>query len=175
MHASLIVENSSFERGLTGWGTGFFEAAFPLEGPLKRPLAINGARAAWSVTSGRAKTGALSLRVEHTTAAAPDVYSMLSQRIKVKPRTAYKIGFWFLAEASDPQGSFSLAFLPSRLASPDEWERRKIKIGKQTAGQWAMYSSTVDTGEDTYFDLRFLAASPLAGWVDDVFVEEQPC
>jgi hypothetical protein len=169
---SLVLENPGFENGLAAWGTGFFEAAFPIEGPLRGPLATNGAMATWRAEGHRPRTGLLALRVEHTTPYRPNTYSMLSQRIKLKPQTTYKVGFWFFAE-TDPRGAFALRFLPSRLASADEWERRKIKVQNWKPSEWTLQTATFNTEGDTYFDVRFFAEAPLSAWIDDVFVEEQ--
>jgi hypothetical protein len=171
--SSAILENPSCENGLAAWGTGFFEAAFPVEGPLRGPLATNGAKAAWRADGRRARAGLLALRVEDTTPSGPNTYSMLSQRIKVKPQTTYEVGFWYFTESTDPEGSFSLRFIPSRSASPDEWERRKIKVRDPKPGEWTPYSAIFNSEGDTYFDVRFFAESPLRAWVNDVFVEEQ--
>ena len=116
----------------------------------------------------------MALRVEHESDYAPDIYSCFSQRIRVKANTTYRVGFWLFVETGGQRGGFTLRFLPSRRVDPTEWDRRKVSASSIQIGQWKFHDQRFNSEEDEFFDVRFFAEGRIAGWVDDVLVEEVP-
>jgi hypothetical protein len=162
-----IVENGGFEQGVEGWGTGFFEGLFLRAGDIA--LGFNSAVANWSVDDHRAHSGRRALRVVHESAYSPNVFSSLSQRIKVTPSRRYEVRFWAYRETS-ARGAFSLRVLPSRRTQSDEWDRFKGKVDPGVIDRWQEVRVEFESGADAFFDLRFAAEAPLKIWVDDVSV-----
>lgn len=167
--AEPIVENGGFELGVEGWGTGFFESQLVHSGvPV---LGFNGAVAQWDVRKGNTHTGEWALWVEHQTPYAPHTFSSFSQRIKIKPSHRYEVRYWAYLE-SVGKGAFSLRVVPNRRTrtQPDEWDRFKLKANPKLLGQWQEVHREVQSGPDSFFDLRFTAEGVLRAWVDDVSV-----
>ncbi len=162
-----ILENGGFETGARGWGTGWFEGAFPFA--AQEALLFNGAVARWSVDKQRTHTGESALHVEHKSEPKPHVYSSFSQRIKVTPGHRYEVKFWAYLEKSDRSG-FVLRVLPSRSLAEGEWERFKKKLDSSVIDRWQEVRTEFLSGSDWFFDVRFFAESPLAAWIDDVSV-----
>lgn len=167
MTASL-VENAGFEDGTLGWGTGFFESYFV--SPPGSALVFKRAVAEWYIDDRRPHNGKRSLRIEHSTTQAADVFSTFSQRIKVQARQRYEVTYWAYLEATDGRGSFSLRVVPSRNIQPHEWDRFRKKIDPTIIGQWQKQTREFESGTDTFFDLRFAAETKMKLWIDDVSV-----
>jgi carbohydrate binding protein with CBM4/9 domain len=166
--AADIVENGSFERGLEGWGTGFFESHFMRPG--QTALIFGGASARWSIDETRAHTGRRATLVEHFTTQAPHVFSSFSQRVKVAPGRRYTVTFWAYLAQTDGRGSFSLRVLPSRAFAPEDWDRFRRKVDPGKLDQWQEVTREFDSGGDSFFDLRFAAETATKIWIDDVSV-----
>ena len=130
-----LLENPSFERGSDSWGSGWFESLFPVPAPLRSAISFNGASAKWYVDGRRARTGAMALRVEHGSDYTPHVYSCFSQRVRLKPNTTYRVGFWLNVEVGGSRGGFGIRFLPSRTVEAEEWDRRKVTASKIKIGE----------------------------------------
>ncbi len=168
-----LLENGDFERGLHGWGTGFYESLFLQPGDGRTALGFMNARARWYVDDRKPHNGRRSLRVEHDSPYAPNVFSSFSQRIKVSPSTSYRVKFWVFIESIE-NGSFSLRVVPSRRPKPqhldDEWDKFKRKADPAVIGRWQERTVEFESGTDWFFDLRFTAEGPIRAWVDDVTV-----
>lgn len=162
-----IVENGGFERGVDGWGTGWFEDHLIHSGVLA--LGFGGAKARWSPDDRHVHSGRSSLRVEHLSPLGDNVFSSFNQRIKVRPWHQYEVKFWAYLEASDRK-SFSLRVLPSRVIIPEEWGRFKVRLNSDLIGQWQPIRLVFDSKADWFVDLRFMAEAVMTAWVDDVSV-----
>ena len=166
--AAVIVENGSFERGTDGWGTGFYESYFATPGGAA--MMFKGAVARWYIDDRRSHSPQRALRIEHESTQADDVFSSLSQRIKVAPHQQYRVTYWAYLEETDGCGSFSLRVIPSRRHEPSEWNARRKKIVPSLLNTWQEVTWAFDSGNDTFFDLRFAAETRMKLWVDDVSV-----
>jgi hypothetical protein len=166
--AAVIVENGSFERGTEGWGTGFYESYFATPGGAA--MMFKGAVARWYIDDRRAHSPQRALRIEHESTRANDVFSSLSQRIKVAPHQRYRVTYWAYLEETDGRGSFSLRVVPSRRHEQTEWDARRRKIDPSLLNRWQELTWEFDSGNDTFFDLRFAAETKMKLWVDDVSV-----
>lgn len=163
-----IVENGSFERGTEGWGTGFYESYFATPGGAA--MMFKGAIARWYIDDRRSHTPQRALRIEHDTTQDSDVFSSFSQRIKLVARQRYRVTYWAYLEETDGRGSFSMRVVPSRRTQGDEWNSRRKKIDSTLLNTWQEVSWEFDSGNDTFFDLRFAAETAMKLWVDDVSV-----
>ena len=166
--AASLVENGGFEEGTLGWGTGFFESYFV--SPPGSALGFKRAVAEWYIDDRRPHTGKRSLRIEHSTTQAPDVFSTFSQRIKVRAGQRYEVTYWAYLESTDGRGPFSIRVVPSRNIQPHEWDRFRKKIDPALIGQWQKVTREFESGTDTFFDLRFAAETKMKLWIDDVSV-----
>ena len=117
--------------------------------------------------------GRRSLRVEHNSTYAPNVFSSFSQRIRVRPSTSYRVTYWAFVESIE-RGAFSLRVVPSRRPAPPEWDQFKQKVDSSVIGQWQNRVVDFESGSDWFFDLRFAAEGPIRAWIDDVAVAEIP-
>ena len=167
-----LVRNGDFEQGLDFWGTGWLELQVPNSeiARRKRFLAFNGALANWEPSPKESRTGTTSLRIEHDSPYAPQVYSTLSQMITVRRSTSYECIFWVKAE--DVRGGLSLRIAPSRHDRPDAWDRykRTADIG---AYDWREYRLLFHSGDEERLDVRFAAEGPVKAWLDGVVVREK--
>ena len=114
----------------------------------------------------------MALRVEHGSDYTPHVYSCFSQRVRLKPNTTYRVGFWLNVEVGGSRGGFGIRFLPSRTVEAEEWDRRKVTASKIKIGEWVFYSENFTTESEEFFDVRFFAEGRISAWVDDVVLEE---
>ena len=170
--AAAIVENGDFEQGIEGWGTGFYESYFATPGGTA--MMFKGAVARWYIDDRRSHSPRRSLRIEHESTQANDVFSSLSQRIKVAPRQRYRVTYRAYLEETDGRGSFSMRVVPSRRTEQPEWDSRKKKIDPSRLNVWQELTWEFDSGNDTFFDLRFAAETKMKLWVDDVSVVPLP-
>ncbi|TKS58097.1 MAG: hypothetical protein EWM73_03633 [Nitrospira sp.] len=163
-----LVQNGGFERNLEGWGTGLLE-----DMPHIRPFAsahrfvpFGGAVARWFADARDSHSGRRSLRVEHESDYAPDVFSTLSQRVPIERGAVYQARFWARVEDKGA-GAFSLRVALSR----GEWDRFKVKI-RGGPSRWRAYRLRFSSEDQRYVDIRFAAEGPVKAWIDDVAVRK---
>ncbi len=147
--AQNLVENPTFERHQgdvpDGWG---WEAG--------------AAKATQVVDTQVSRSGKASLRLSNPTTKGPNVYSTLTQAIRVKANATYTVSCYV---KSDDAGLVWIG-------GGKKWEHR-FAFPRDTKGEWQRVVGTFTTtpGETT-FTLRILTESPTAAlWIDDVQLE----
>ena len=93
-----------------------------------------------------------SLRIEHRSAYAPQVYSTLSQRLRVERGRWYELSLWVNAEEVSPLGGLSVLVS----AEPADWEDQKLAVDPGTY-RWRRHGLRFNTGSRSYVDIRFVA------------------
>jgi hypothetical protein len=175
--ASNLV-NGSFEARLVGWGTGWLEdfPAYRGASRLNQYLATRNSQtgqlavADWrSDPTEHRPGGRFALLIEHRSDRQSEVYSTLSQRIRVKPRTGYNVRFWAKVDRMEREGDLWL----SPNGSSVSWDDPKISVAGVGAG-WKPYRLDFNSGDRVDLDIRFVAEGPLKVWVDDVVVSRVP-
>jgi len=163
-----LLDNGSFEKGLRGWGTGWIEDI-----RSNQPVAWHqgfllsgGAVARWYPDRCVSRpSGLCSLRIEHRSAYAPQVYSTLSQRLRVERGRWYELSLWVNAEEVSPLGGLSVLVS----AEPADWEDQKLAVDPGTY-RWRRHGLRFNTGSRSYVDIRFVAEGTVRAWIDDVVV-----
>ena len=176
--SSNTLVNGSFETRLVGWGTGWLED-FPAHrgaARLHQFLATRSSQtgqlavADWRSDPAEHRPGGrFALLVEHRSVKQSEVYSTLSQRIRVKPRTGYNVRFWAKVDQMEHDGDLWLSPNGGSVA----WDEPKIEIAGAGKG-WQLYKLDFNTGDRVDLDIRFVAEGPLKVWIDDVVVSRVP-
>jgi len=152
-----LIANGGFESGLVApWGTGIYE-------PRPQGIFWGSADAEAAVVSG-GRTGGSHLRIENRSAAAPNVYRTLSQKVAVQGGTPHCFTAWVRTENGSP------GMLSFRLN--DSWSQA-IGIGGG-APDWRQYAYTFTT-EDGNIDVRIVSENTGIAHVDDLVLTSGAC
>jgi hypothetical protein len=154
-----LATNGGFESGSLSapWGTGIYE-------PRSPGVFWGSADAEAAVLSDVVRSGSYALRIINRSAAAPNVYRTLSQKVNVQGGTPHCLTFW-----ERTQGGTS-GMLTFRLN--DSWSSA-IGIGAGSAS-WAQRAFSFTT-EDGNIDLRIVSENTGTVWVDDIVLTAGAC
>lgn len=154
-----LAANGGFESGSLSapWGTGIYE-------PRAQGVFWGSADAEAAVVSDVTHSGSYALRIVNRSAAAPNVYRTLSQKVAVQGGAQHCLTFWERTQNGTP------GMLTFRLN--DSWGSA-LGIGAGSAS-WAQRAFTF-TAEDGNIDLRIVSENTGTAWVDDIVLTAGAC
>jgi hypothetical protein len=87
--------------------------------------------------------------------------------------TPYEVRFWVKAKEIGLRGDLTLRVHPSRHDAL-AWDARKVTVDRGSYGwqHFELLLNSGNSGNDSAFDVRFIAEGSVNAWIDDVTVRE---
>jgi tetratricopeptide (TPR) repeat protein len=139
-----LLKNPGFEQGWAHW------SRYWGKGRGKR-----------KIDSSVKRSGRKSAKLKFYSNFGPHIYKTFSQRISgLKRNTKYRFECWVRGNGLKRKGAL--------FATADGRWLQRMSTGKGSYG-WKKYTFVFDTGNQNYFDIRFVIQDRGTVWIDDVY------